>query len=69
MAPPIIPNNNNYGVQNNLTNLVSNLNNSLTQLKPDNSEITQIITYALLATAVVGILVYHYIREQEQIEN
>lgn len=41
------------------------LSSSLQALKPNNSETTQIITYALLATAVVGIFVYHYIKEQE----
>jgi len=47
----------------------SNLNQLATSLKdlaPQNSETTQIITYALLATAVVGIFVYHYIKSQEQ---
>jgi hypothetical protein len=29
---------------------------------------TQIITYALLATAVVGIMVYQYIKENERDE-
>ena len=48
----------------NLTSLVTNLSTQLTSLKPDNSEVTQIITYALLATAVVGLMVYQYIREQ-----
>jgi hypothetical protein len=38
---------------------------SLQALKPNNSETTQIITYALIATAVVGIFVYHYIKQQE----
>jgi hypothetical protein len=49
--------------------LVQSLDSSLTALKPDNSEITQIITYALLATAMVGIMVYQYIREEENNEN
>ena len=49
-----------------LTSLVQNLSSSLTTLKPDHSQTTQIITYTLLATAVVGIMVYHYIREQER---
>lgn len=48
-----------------LTNTVQELSTSLTALKPNNSETTQLITYALIATAVVGIFVYHYIREQE----
>ncbi|MCE8159359.1 MAG: hypothetical protein I3270_02605 [Candidatus Moeniiplasma glomeromycotorum] len=49
----------------NLTGLVKDLNSSLSIIKPNNSETTQIITYALLATAVVGIMVYHYIREND----
>jgi hypothetical protein len=49
-----------------LTDLVKNLSNSLSSLKTDNSETTKIITYALIATAVVGIMVYQYIKEQEQ---
>ena len=43
------------------------LSASLQALKPDNSETTQIITYALIATAVVGIFVYHYIKQQENL--
>ena len=48
-------------VPNNLNQLAT----SLKTLAPSDSETTQIITYALIATAVVGIFVYHYIREQE----
>ena len=46
----------------------SNLNqlaNSLQALAPQPSETTQLITYALVATALVGIFVYHYIKQQE----
>jgi len=50
----------------NLTGLVKDLNRSLTTLQPDNSETTRLITYALVATAVVGIAVYHYIKDQER---
>jgi hypothetical protein len=49
-------------VPNNLNQLAT----SLQTLAPTNSEVTQIITYALIATAVVGIFVYHYIKNQEQ---
>ena len=49
-----------------LVNTVNQLSNSLTALKPNNSETTQLITYTLIATAVVGIFVYHYIKSQEQ---
>ena len=50
----------------NLTGLVKDLSNSLTTLQPDQSSTTQLITYALIATAVVGIAVYHYIKDQER---
>jgi hypothetical protein len=49
----------------NLTSTVQELSTSLTALKPNNSETTQLITYALVATAVVGIFVYHYIKNHE----
>jgi len=47
-----------------LTGLVKDLSTNLSTLQPK-SETAQLITYALVATAVVGIMVYHYIREQE----
>src|SRR2546430_85430 len=50
----------------NLTGLVKDLNTNLSTLQPNNSETTKLITYALLATAVVGVAVYHYNREQER---
>lgn len=43
----------------------SELSSSLQTLKPNSSETTQLITYTLMATALVGIFVYHYIKEQE----
>ena len=43
----------------------SELSTSLKSIAPPNSETTQLITYALIATAVVGIFVYHYIKAQE----
>jgi hypothetical protein len=46
---------------------LNQLATSLQTLAPTNSETTQIITYALIATAVVGIFIYHYIKNQEQI--
>ena len=48
-----------------LTKPVQDLSTSLSALKPNNSETTQIITYTLIATAVVGIFVYHYLKNQE----
>ena len=55
-------------VPSNLTSTVQDLSTSLTAIKPNNSETTQIITYTLIATAVVGIFVYHYIKTQETLE-
>jgi len=40
---------------------------SLSTLAPTNSETAQLITYTLLATAIVGIFVYHYIKSQENL--
>jgi hypothetical protein len=42
------------------------LSGSLQAIQPPSSETTQIITYALIATAVVGIFVYNYIKNQEE---
>lgn len=50
-----------------LINTVQQLSSSLKNIQPDNSETTQIITYALIATAVVGIFVYQYIKQQENL--
>jgi hypothetical protein len=50
---------------NKLSDLVKDLSTNLTSLQPK-SETAQLITYALLATAVVGICVYHYIKDQER---
>ncbi len=52
-----------------LVNTVHQLNSSLAAIQPlslGNSETTQLITYTLIATAMVGIFVYHYIKQQEQ---
>lgn len=60
--------NNQLTQPNNLTNTVQQLSTSLQTIQPlsiSNSETTQIITYSLIATAVVGIFVYHYIKNQE----
>ncbi len=48
-----------------LPNQLNQLANSLKEIAPANSEATQIITYALIAVAMVGIFVYHYIKQQE----
>ena len=52
-----------------LTNVVQDLSTSLAALQPlsaADNQTTQLITYTLIATALVGIFVYHYIKSQEQ---
>lgn len=48
-----------------LLNTVSQLSNNLKSIQPVNSETAQLITYTLIATAVVGMFVYHYIKNHE----
>jgi hypothetical protein len=48
-------------VPNNLNQLAVSLKN----IAPTNSETAQLITYTLIATALVGIFVYQYIKAQE----
>ena len=52
----------------NLVNTVQQLSTSLQTIQPISSDpqTTQLITYTLIATALVGIFVYHYIKNQEQ---
>ena len=59
---------NNQEISTDLSKTIQDLSSGLSALKPNNSETTQIITYALVATAVVGIFVYHYIKSQENLE-
>jgi len=42
------------------------LQQSLSQIAPDHSQTTKLVTYALVATALVGMFVYHYIKQQEK---
>lgn len=58
---------NNQEVKTDLTKIkdLGELSASLQAIQPPSSETTQIITYALIATAVVGIFVYNYIKQQE----
>jgi len=50
-----------------LVNTVQQLSTSLQTIQPISSDpqTTQLITYTLIATALVGIFVYHYIKNQE----
>jgi len=53
-----------------LVNTIQNLSTSLQTIQPlslGNSETTQLITYTLIATAIVGIFVYHYIKQNENL--
>ena len=50
----------------NLPHPVQELNNCLTLIKPNDSETTQLITYVLVGTVVAGLLVYQYIKSQDQ---
>ena len=50
---------------NKLTSTVQHLQANLQALKPQNSEMTQLITYNLIGAALMGIMVYHYIKQQE----
>ena len=52
--------------QSNLAQSAQELSQSLQALQPQNSETAQLITYALIAAAMVGIFVYHYIKTQEE---
>jgi hypothetical protein len=52
----------------NLANTVQQLSTSLKAIQPSDNQTTQLITYALVATAITGILVYHYIKNQEQLD-
>ncbi|MEG7978421.1 MAG: hypothetical protein NY202_00405 [Mollicutes bacterium UO1] len=54
-------------IPNQLTSTVQELSTSLQTIAPQNSETAQLITYTLIAAAMVGIFVYHYIKNQENI--
>lgn len=49
---------------NNLTNPLLELKQSLQAVDPK-TETTQLITYTLIAAAIVVIFVYHYLKNQE----
>jgi hypothetical protein len=50
----------------NLALRVKELKSSLAAIQPA-SETAQLITYTLVGAALVGIMVYHYIKQQEEI--
>jgi hypothetical protein len=51
---------------NKLRSMVQHLQSNLQAIQPKNSEATQVITYTLIGAALVGIMVYHYIKTQEE---
>ena len=53
-------------VPTNLQQLVNSLQ-TLTPLSLTQDQTIQTITYTLIATAVVGIFVYHYLKQQENL--
>jgi len=48
-----------------LVNTIQQLSTSLQAIQPTDNQQVRLITYALVATAITGIMVYHYIKEQE----
>ena len=52
-------------IPNNITDTINSLSTSLKAIAPTNSETAKIITYTLIGTAITGIFVYHYIKNQE----
>ena len=56
----------------NLTEAISQISQSLQAIKPANSQLTkttQLINYTLIATAIVGIMIYHYLKQHENATN
>lgn len=45
---------------------IEELKNNLQVIQPPQSELTSVITYTLMGTALVGIMLYHYIKQQEE---
>ena len=51
----------------NLTSTIQKLSTSLQAIQPSDNQNIRFITYLLVGTALTGIFVYHYIREQEKL--
>lgn len=49
-----------------VVNSIQELNSNLTAIQPKN-ETAQLITYTLIGVALTGIMIYHYIKEQEEL--
>ncbi|WNE40159.1 MAG: hypothetical protein GBAus27B_000226 [Mycoplasmataceae bacterium] len=52
----------------NLVNTIQTLSTNLQAIQPTNNQTTQLITYTLIATALTGLIVYHYLKNQESLE-
>jgi len=50
-----------------LTSTVQDLSTNLKTIAPTNSETTQLITYSVVAVVIAGLVVYHYIKNQENL--
>ena len=49
-----------------LLNTAQELKQSLQSIQPDDSKTSQTITFALVAVAMMGVFVYHYIKSHEE---
>jgi len=50
---------------NSLTSTIENLSTNLQAIQPTDNQNVRLITYALIGTVIAGLVVYHYIRQQE----
>jgi hypothetical protein len=51
-----------------LVSTIQNLSTSLKAIQPSNNQTTQLITYSVVAVVIAGLVVYHYIKNQEALE-
>jgi hypothetical protein len=58
----------NHQLTPNLVNTIQKLSSSLKVIQPADNQNTRLITYALVGTVVAGLIVYHYIRQQENLD-
>ena len=56
----------NQQLTSNLNQTIKELSTNLQTLQPSDNQTVRLITYALVATAITGIFVYHYIKNQEE---
>lgn len=48
-----------------LVNTIQNLSTSLQAIQPADNQTSQLITYSVVAVVIAGLVVYHYIKNQE----